>query len=77
MDLADVMAYHGRNERSLRFATLASADDQIVAPGLPAADLDRLFAPFTRLDDRTRHEGFGLGRALVASIAARPAHRGP
>jgi signal transduction histidine kinase len=32
--------------------------------------LDRLFLPFTRLDDRTRHHGFGLGLALVSSIAA-------
>jgi hypothetical protein len=26
--------------------------------------------PFTRLDHRTRHDGFGLGLALVPSIAA-------
>jgi signal transduction histidine kinase len=32
--------------------------------------VDRLFLPFTRLDDRTRHDGFGLGLALVSSIAA-------
>ena len=31
--------------------------------------VDRLFLPFTRLDDRTRHDGFGLGLALVSSIA--------
>jgi signal transduction histidine kinase len=36
---------------------------------VPADQLDRLFQPFTRLDDRTRHEGFGLGLALVSSIA--------
>jgi K+-sensing histidine kinase KdpD len=30
----------------------------------------RRFLPFARLDDRTRHEGFGLGLALVASITA-------
>src|SRR6266536_3334406 len=30
----------------------------------------RLFLPFTRLDDRTRHDGFGLGLNHVASIAA-------
>jgi signal transduction histidine kinase len=36
-----------------------------------AADqVDRLFLPFTRLDDRLRHDGFGLGLTLVASIAA-------
>ena len=32
--------------------------------------VERLFLPFTRLDDRTRHDGFGLGLALVWSIAA-------
>jgi signal transduction histidine kinase len=37
---------------------------------IPADQLDRLFLPFTRLDDRTRHEGFGLGLTLVSSIAA-------
>ena len=37
---------------------------------VPADQLDRLFLPFTRLDDRTRHRGFGLGLALVSSIAA-------
>jgi signal transduction histidine kinase len=39
---------------------------QVVPPG----QVDRLFLPFTRLDDRTRHDGFGLGLALVSSIAA-------
>jgi signal transduction histidine kinase len=37
---------------------------------VPAEQLDRLFLPFTRLDDRTRHVGFGLGLTLVSSIAA-------
>jgi signal transduction histidine kinase len=41
---------------------------------LPPDQVDRLFLPFTRLDDRTRHGGFGLGLALVSSIAA--AHSG-
>ena len=36
---------------------------------VPADMVERLFLPFTRLDDRTRHDGFGLGLALVASIA--------
>jgi len=38
---------------------------QVVPPG----QVERLFLPFTRLNDRTRHEGFGLGLALVSSIA--------
>ena len=37
---------------------------------VPVEMVERLFLPFTRLDDRTRHDGFGLGLALVASIAA-------
>jgi signal transduction histidine kinase len=41
---------------------------------VPRDQVDRLFLPFTRLDDRTRHDGFGLGLALVSSIAT--AHRG-
>jgi signal transduction histidine kinase len=38
---------------------------QVIAP----EEVDRLFLPFARLDDRTRHDGFGLGLALVSSIA--------
>jgi signal transduction histidine kinase len=37
---------------------------------VPAGMVERLFQPFTRLDDRTRHDGFGLGLTLVSSIAA-------
>jgi signal transduction histidine kinase len=37
---------------------------------VPADMVERLFQPFTRLDDRTRHDGHGLGLTLVASIAA-------
>jgi signal transduction histidine kinase len=37
---------------------------------VPADIVDRLFLPFTRLDDRTRYDGFGLGLTLVLSIAA-------
>jgi signal transduction histidine kinase len=36
---------------------------------VPADMVERLFLPFTRLDDRTSHDGFGLGLALVSSIA--------
>jgi signal transduction histidine kinase len=39
-------------------------------PVIPADSVERLFLPFTRLDDRTRHDGFGLGLTLVSSIAA-------
>jgi signal transduction histidine kinase len=45
---------------------------RVVNTGLvvPPDQVERLFLPFARLDDRTRHDGFGLGLALVASIAA-------
>jgi signal transduction histidine kinase len=41
---------------------------------VPTHMVERLFLPFTRLDDRIGHDGFGLGLTLVASIAA--AHGG-
>ena len=37
---------------------------------VPPEQVDRRFRPFARLDARTRHDGFGLGLALVSSIAA-------
>ena len=39
-------------------------------PLISPADADRIFEPFRRLDDRTSHDGFGLGLTIVASIAA-------
>jgi signal transduction histidine kinase len=37
---------------------------------VPTDMVERLLLPFTRLDDRIRRDGFGLGLALVSSIAA-------
>ena len=34
-------------------------------PGVPAADRDRIFAPFQRLDDHTADGGLGLGLAIA------------
>jgi signal transduction histidine kinase len=39
-------------------------------PVISPADADRIFQPFQRLNDRTSHDGFGLGLAIVASIVA-------
>jgi signal transduction histidine kinase len=39
-------------------------------PVISPADAGRIFQPFQRLSDRTSHEGYGLGLAIVASIAA-------
>ena len=39
-------------------------------PVISEPDAARIFQPFERLSDRTSHDGFGLGLAIVASIAA-------
>jgi signal transduction histidine kinase len=39
-------------------------------PVISPADADRIFQPFQRLNERTSHDGFGLGLTIVASIAA-------
>ena len=39
-------------------------------PGHQPGGCRRIFQPFQRLNDRTSHDGFGLGLAIVASIAA-------
>ena len=53
--------------------TMADRSQLIVAntgPVISPMDASRIFQPFERLSDRTSHEGFGLGLAIVASIAA-------
>ena len=53
--------------------TLAGSSQLTVAntgPVVSPADTDRIFQPFERLSERTSHDGFGLGLAIVASIAA-------
>jgi signal transduction histidine kinase len=53
--------------------TLAGTSQLTVAntgPVISPADAGRIFKPFQRLNDRTSHDGFGLGLAIVASIAA-------
>jgi signal transduction histidine kinase len=39
-------------------------------PVISPADAGRIFQPFQRLSDRTSQDGFGLGLAIVASVAA-------
>lgn len=43
-------------------------------PGVPEADLKRMFEPFVRLDDQPQGGGFGLGLAIARSAAQ--AHNG-
>jgi signal transduction histidine kinase len=53
--------------------TMADASQLTVAntgPVISPADAGRIFQPFERLNHRTSREGFGLGLAIVASIAA-------
>jgi PAS domain S-box-containing protein len=38
-------------------------------PGVPADELDRIFAPFERLDAASRTEGTGLGLSLARNLA--------
>jgi signal transduction histidine kinase len=57
--------------------TIAGSSQLTVAntgPVISPADADRIFQPFQRLNERTSHDGFGLGLAIVTSIAA--IHRG-
>jgi signal transduction histidine kinase len=52
---------------------LAGGGELVVAntgPVVGPADAGRIFRPFERLSDRTSQDGFGLGLAIVASIAA-------
>jgi signal transduction histidine kinase len=59
---------------TVRVSTTTDAGASLVrvvntGPAVPPDQVERLFLPFTRLGDRTRHDGFGLGLALVSSIA--------
>jgi len=55
--------------RGLRRVILCAAEkySRVVdhGDGVPAADRDRMFAPFQRLDDRTADGGLGLGLAIA------------
>jgi signal transduction histidine kinase len=78
-NLLDNAERYNTNGGTILVETTADADTstlRVINTGdiVPAHQLDRLFMPFTRLNDRTRHEGFGLGLTIVSSIAA--VHRG-
>jgi K+-sensing histidine kinase KdpD len=57
-------------DRTVRIRGYAARDHlelQVIdhGPGIPAADRDRMFAPFQRLDDRSAEGGLGLGLAIA------------
>ena len=67
------LQHRGRHRHDLdhhRRRAHPSCASSTPARSSPPTMVERLFLPFTRLDDRTRHDGFGLGLALVSSIAA-------
>lgn len=79
-NLLDNAARHARSKVSVSLATTA-ANDVVLrvdddGPGVPAADRQRIFERFVRLDSgRSRdHGGSGLGLAIVAEVVA--AHGG-
>jgi signal transduction histidine kinase len=56
----------------IRTRTAAGTSELTVAntgPVISPADADRIFQPFQRLNDRSPHDGTGLGLTIVASIA--------
>jgi signal transduction histidine kinase len=64
---------HAAGDIWISTRTMAGSSQLTVAntgPVISPADADRIFQPFQRLSDRTSHDGFGLGLAIVASIAA-------
>jgi signal transduction histidine kinase len=75
-NLLDNAVRHARERIVVRLAAGDVAAELTVTddgPGIPAADADRVFERFTRLDDaRTRDDGgVGLGLAIARDIAGR------
>jgi signal transduction histidine kinase len=62
---------HQASSRGSAVHATGRADDagglqlRTTGPGIPAADRDRMVAPFQRLDDRTTTGGLGLGLAIA------------
>jgi signal transduction histidine kinase len=74
-NLVDNALRYNRPDGEVWVSTRMVADggELVVAntgPVVDPADAGRIFQPFERLSDRTSHDGFGLGLAIVASIAA-------
>lgn len=71
--LENVLQHAGRGARAR--VTVRCQDDSVLmsvaddGPGVPAADLDRIFDRFVRLDRARSTPGHGLGLSLVRAIA--------
>jgi signal transduction histidine kinase len=75
-NLLDNAARHARDRIAVTLHVQGSAAELVVAddgPGIPAADAERVFERFTRLDDAraTVDGGAGLGLAIARDIAER------
>jgi signal transduction histidine kinase len=75
-NLLDNAVRHARERIVLTLAARGSAAELTVSddgPGIPAADAERIFERFTRLDDArsARDGGAGLGLAIARDIAER------
>jgi signal transduction histidine kinase len=75
-NLTDNARRHARSRVGVR--AYAAGDQAVIeveddGPGVPAADRERIFERFTRLDDARSREsgGFGLGLAIVRDIVER------
>jgi signal transduction histidine kinase len=75
-NLTDNARRHARSRVAVR--VYATGDHAVIeveddGPGVPAADRERIFERFTRLDDARSREsgGFGLGLAIVRDIVER------
>jgi signal transduction histidine kinase len=74
-NLIDNAARYNHSDGDIWISTRAAAGTSELqvantGPTVDPAGAARIFQPFERLNDRTSHEGFGLGLAIVASIAA-------
>jgi signal transduction histidine kinase len=74
-NLIDNAARYNHSDGDIWISTRAAAGTSELqvantGPTFDPAGAARIFQPFERLNDRTSHEGFGLGLAIVASIAA-------
>jgi len=79
VNLLDNAERYNTDGGTITITTAASEAESVLrvvnsGPVIPPEQVTHLFEPFTRLHDRTRHDGSGLGLALVASITS--AHHG-